>query len=134
MGQRSILWCERELMKKSKNKGEKISLLVNQFFDTKPRFCSSFRRTRLIHAANDSSPSCCCACSISSRNSGSSRNWNGGFPRLSFLCVDTLITPVVMCLCVMTHYTQETEIATPRDVCSITEASDQNVIRGNEDG
>lgn len=79
-----------------------------------PRCCSSLRMMRLIQAASDSSPSCCCACSISSRSSGSSLNWNGGLPRLSFLCVDTSITPDVMCLCVMTHYTHKEQIATPR--------------------
>lgn len=76
--------------------------------------CNSLRMIRLIQAARDSSPSCCWACSISSRNSGSSLNWNGGLPRLSFLCVDTLITPDVMCLCVMTHYIHKLQIATPR--------------------
>lgn len=75
---------------------------------------SSLRITRFIHAAKDSSPSCCCARSIMSRNSGSSRNWKGGLPRLSFLCVDTSITPVVMCLCVMTHYIQIVKKATPQ--------------------
>lgn len=101
---------------------------INQFFGSKPRLCNSLRRMRLIQAASDSSPSCCCARSISSRNSGSSRNWNGGFPRLSFLYVDTSITPIVMCLCVMTHYTLKNKIATPRSVYSTTEASDQHVI------
>ncbi len=76
--------------------------------------CNSLRMMRLIQAARDSSPSCCWACSISSRNSGSSLNWNGGLPRLSFLCVDTLITLDVMCLCVMTHYIHKLQIATPR--------------------
>ena len=75
---------------------------------------SSLRMMRFIQAAKDSSPSFCCACSIMSRNSGSSRNWKGGLPRLSFLCVDTLITPVVMCLCVMTHYIQMVKKATPQ--------------------
>lgn len=83
-------------------------------FDSIPRCCNSLRIIRLIQAASDSSPSCCWACSISSRNSGSSLNWNGGLPRLSFLCVDTLITPDVMCLCVMTHYIHALQIATPR--------------------
>lgn len=127
MGQRSISENERDLMKKTRKRGEKISPLVNQLLVSNPRFCSSLRRMRLIHAASDSSPSCCCACSMSSRNSGSSRNWNGGLPRLSLLCVDTLITPVVMCLCVITHYTHRKKIATPRSVCSTTEASNQNV-------
>lgn len=83
-------------------------------FDSIPRCCNSFLIIRLIQAASDSSPSCCWACSISSRNSGSSLNWNGGLPRLSFLCVDTSITPDVMCLCVMTHYIHALQIATPR--------------------
>lgn len=83
-------------------------------FGSMPRCCSSLRIIRLIQAASDSSPSCCWACSISSRNSGSSLNWNGGLPRLSFLCVDTLITPDVMCLCVVTHYIHALQIATPR--------------------
>lgn len=85
-----------------------------QLFGSMPRCCNSLRIIRLIQAASDSSPSCCWACSISSRNSGSSLNWNGGLPRLSFLCVDTLITPDVMCLCVMTHYIHVLQIATPR--------------------
>ncbi len=79
-----------------------------------PRDCSSFRSTRFIQAASDSSPSCRCASSIKSRSSGSSRNWNGGLPRLSFLCVDTFSTPDVVCLCVMTHYMHAIEKATPR--------------------
>lgn len=83
-------------------------------FGSMPRCCNSLRIIRLIQAASDSSPSCCWACSISSRNSGSSLNWNGGLPRLSFLCVDTSITPDVMCLCVMTHYIHVLQIATPR--------------------
>lgn len=83
-------------------------------FGSIPRCCNSLRIIRLIQAASDSSPSCCWACSISSRNSGSSLNWNGGLPRLSFLCVDTSITPDVMCLCVMTHYIHVLQIATPR--------------------
>ncbi|CAM6300033.1 Host cell division inhibitor Icd-like protein [Klebsiella quasipneumoniae subsp. similipneumoniae] len=85
-----------------------------QPFGSMPRCCSSLRMMRFIQAASDSSPSCCWACSISSRNSGSSLNWNGGLPRLSFLCVDTSITPDVMCLCVMTHYIHVLQIATPR--------------------
>lgn len=85
-----------------------------QVFGSMPRCCSSLRIMRLIHAANDSSPSCCCAVSINSRSSGSSLNWNGGLPRLSFLCVDTSITPDVLCLCVMTHYIHDTQKATPR--------------------
>lgn len=85
-----------------------------QLFGSMPRCCNSLRIILLIQAARDSSPSCCWACSISSRNSGSSLNWNGGLPRLSFLCVDTSITPDVMCLCVMTHYIHVLQIATPR--------------------
>lgn len=83
-------------------------------FGSMPRCCNSLRIILLIQAASDSSPSCCWACSISSRNPGSSLNWNGGLPRLSFLCVDTSITPDVMCLCVMTHYIHVLQIATPR--------------------
>lgn len=90
------------------------SFVMCQPLGSMPRCCSSLRMMRLIQAASDSSPSCCCACSISSRSSGSNLNWNGGLPRLSFLCVDTLITPDVMCLCVLTHYIQERQIATPR--------------------
>ncbi len=90
------------------------SLLFVQSFDSIPRDCSSLRIIRFIQAASDSSPSCCWACSISSRNSGSSLNWNGGLPRLAFLCVDTSITPDVMCLCVMTQYIHVLQIATPR--------------------
>ncbi|EFG1801777.1 hypothetical protein BRW18_001370 [Escherichia coli] len=78
-----------------------------------PRCCNSLRIIRFIQAARESSPSCCCAFSIFSRKSGSKRNWNGGLPRLSFLCVDTSITPHVMYLCVMTHYTQSTQKAKP---------------------
>ena len=98
---------------------------------SKPRCCSSLRMMRLIHAASDSSPSCCCACSISSRRSGSSRNWNGGLPRLSFLCVDTSITPDVMCLCVMTHYIHEIQIATPRSAGTLPRRLTNNVNRSN---
>ncbi len=78
-----------------------------------PRCCNSLRIIRFIQAARESSPSCCCAFSIFSRKSGSKRNWNGGLPRLSFLCVDTLTTPHVMYLCVVTHYTQSTQKAKP---------------------
>lgn len=78
-----------------------------------PRCCNSLRIIRFIQAARESSPSCCCAFSIFSRKSGSKRNWNGGLPRLSFLCVDTLITPHVMYLCVVTHYRQSTQKAKP---------------------
>lgn len=91
-----------------------IIFFIAHPFGSMPRDCSSLRIIRFIQAASDSSPSCCWACSISSRNSGSSLNWNGGLPRLSFLCVDTSITPDVMCLCVMTHYIHVLQIATPR--------------------
>ena len=86
----------------------------SQLLGSIPRCCNSLRMMRFIQAASDSSPSCCWACSINPRNSGSSLNWNGGLPRLSFLCVVTSITPDVMCLCVMTHYTHALQIATPR--------------------
>lgn len=85
-----------------------------QPFSSISRCLSSFLIMRFIQAASDSSPSCRWASSIKSRSSGSSRNWNGGLPRLSFLCVDTLSTPDVMCLCVMTHYMHMNEKATPR--------------------
>ena len=91
-----------------------IIFFIAHPFGSMPRDCSSLRIIRFIQAASDSSPSCCWACSISSRNSGSSLNWNGGLPRLAFLCVDTSITPDVMCLCVMTHYIHVLQIATPR--------------------
>lgn len=103
-----------------------------QPFGSIPRCCSSLRIIRLIQAANDSSPSCCWACSIISRNSGSRRNWNGGLPRLSFLCVDTSITPDVMCLCVMTHYTHEKQKATPRSVGARAGRLTTNVSLDNE--
>lgn len=86
----------------------------NHFFGSIPRCCNSLRIIRFIQAARESSPSCCCAFSIFSRKSGSKRNWNGGLPRLSLLCVDTSITPHVMYLCVMTHYTQSAQKAKPR--------------------
>ncbi len=90
-------------------------LLVDyQPFGSIPRCCNSLRIIRFIQAARESSPSCCCAFSIFSRKSGSKRNWNGGLPRLSFLCVDKLITPHVMYLCLMTHYTQSAQKAKPR--------------------
>lgn len=85
-----------------------------QPFGSIPRCCSSLRMIRFIQAASDSSPSCRCASSIKSRSSGSRRNWNGGLPRLSFLCVDTFSTPVIVCLCVITHYMHVNEKATPR--------------------
>ena len=92
-----------------------------------PRCCNSLRIIRFIQAARESSPSCCCAFSIFSRKSGSKRNWNGGLPRLSFLCIDTLITPHVMYLCVMTHYTQSTQKAKPRTVGAVTGLLTNNV-------
>lgn len=91
----------------------------HQPFGSMPRCCSSLRIMRLIQAASDSSPSCRCASSIESRSSGSNRNWNGGFPRLSFLCVDTFSTPDVMCLCVITHYMHMNEKATPRSAVTL---------------
>lgn len=94
-----------------------------QPFGSIPRDCSSLRIIRLIQAAKDPSPSFCWASSIISRNSGSRRNWNGGLPRLSFLCVDMLSTPNVMCLCVVTHYTQRKQKAKPRSVTSTCRAS-----------
>lgn len=97
-----------------KTAAKMIIFFIAHPFGSMPRCCNSLRIIRLIQAASDSSPSCCWACSISSRNSGSSLNWNGGLPRLSFLCVDTSITPDVMCLCVMTHYIHVLQIATPR--------------------
>lgn len=78
-----------------------------------PRCCNSLRIIRFIQAARESSPSCCCAFSIFSRKSGSKRNWNGGLPRLSLLCADTSITPHVMYLCVITHYTQSEQKVKP---------------------
>ncbi|BEM39931.1 hypothetical protein SME10J_36580 [Serratia marcescens] len=96
-----------------------VSPLKDQPFGSMPRCCSSLRIMRLIQAASDSSPSCRCASSIESRSSGSNRNWNGGFPRLSFLCVDTFSTPDVMCLCVITHYMHMNEKATPRSAVTL---------------
>ncbi|CAI1819447.1 Uncharacterised protein [Serratia liquefaciens] len=93
--------------------------LIIHPFGSMPRCCSSLRMMRFIQAASDSSPSCRCASSIKSRSSGSSRNWNGGFPRLSFLCVDTFSTPDVVCLCVMTHYMHMNEKATPRSAVTL---------------
>ncbi len=81
--------------------------------DSMPRCCNSLRIIRFIQAARESSPSCCCAFSIFSRKSGSKRNWNGGLPRLSLLCVDTSITPHVMYLCVITQYTQSEQKVKP---------------------
>ncbi len=96
-----------------------------------PRDCSSFLITRFIQAAKDSSPSCCWACSIASLSSGSNRNWNGGLPRLSFLCADTSITPNVMCLCVMTHCIQASRKATPRTVPAVPRRLTNNVKEPN---
>ncbi len=76
--------------------------------------CNSLRMMRLIQAANDSSPSCNWAISISARNSGSSLNWKGGLPLRLFLCVDTSMTPAVMYLCVITHYLYRHEKTTPQ--------------------
>ncbi len=90
-----------------------IFLIIHPF-GSMPRCCNSLRMMRFIHAAKDSSPSWRCASSIKSRSSGSSRNWNGGLPRLSFLCVDTFSTLDVVCLCVITHYMHMNEKATPR--------------------
>lgn len=95
---------------------QKCTLPGYQPFGSMPRCCNSLRMIRFIQAAKDSSPSSCCAVSIISRKSGSKRNWKGGFPRLSFLCVDTSITPCVEYVCVMTHYTHDTQKATPRSV------------------
>lgn len=93
-----------------------------------PRCCNSLRIIRFIQAARESSPSCCCAFSIFSRKSGSKRNWNGGLPRLSFLCIDTLITPHVMYLCVVTHYTQSTQKAKPGSAGTLTGRLTTNTI------
>lgn len=90
-----------------------------QPFGSMSRCCNSLRMMRFIQAASDSSPSCRCASSIKSRSSGSSRNWNGGLPRLSFLCVDTFSTPDVVCLCVITHYMHVNEKATPRSAVTL---------------
>lgn len=99
--------------------GQLFLFLIIHPFGSIPRCCSSLRMMRFIQAASDSSPSCRCASSIKSRSSGSSRNWNGGFPRLSFLCVDTFSTPDVVCLCVMTHYMHMNEKATPRSAVTL---------------
>ncbi len=91
-----------------------------QVGDEIPLDCSSFLIIRFIQAAKDSSPSCSWANSIISLNSGSNLNWKGGLPRLSFLCVDTSITPIVMCLCVITHYIQLSEKAMPCGASTLT--------------
>ncbi|CNE46546.1 Uncharacterised protein [Yersinia pseudotuberculosis] len=103
-----------------------------QPFGSIPRCLSSFLIMRFIQAASDSSPSCRWASSIKSRSSGSSRNWNGGLPRLSFLCVDTLSTPDVVCLCVMTHYMHMNEKATPRSAGTLPRRLTTNVNVSNE--
>jgi len=108
------LWFGPQISTKGISSLEQNHGLKNQPFGSMSRDCSSLRIIRFIQAASDSSPSCRCASSIKSRSSGSSRNWNGGFPRLSFLCVDTFSTPDVVCLCVMTHYMHVNEKATPR--------------------
>lgn len=92
----------------------------SQPFGSIPRCCNSFLMMRFIQAASESSPSCCCACSIFSLSSGSKRNWKGGLPRRSFLCVDTSITPDVMYECVITHYTHNKEKATPRSAGTLS--------------
>ncbi|CAO97473.1 Similar to phage immunity repressor protein [Erwinia tasmaniensis Et1/99] len=92
----------------------------NQALGSMPRDCSSLRMIRLIHAAKDSSPSFCCAASIDSRNSGPSLNWKGGLPLRSFLCVDTLATPIVMYICVMTHYYHMPQKTMPRSASTLT--------------
>ena len=84
---------------------EKLVLFGVGYLILISRDCNSFRIILFIQPASDSSPSSFCAFSIACRNSGSSLNWNGGLPRLfSFMCIDTPITPVLMYLCVMTHY------------------------------
>ncbi|CAK8737741.1 hypothetical protein SODG_001470 [Sodalis praecaptivus] len=77
---------------------------TSQALGSIPLDCNSFLIIRFIHPARLSSPSCFCASSMAARSSGSKRNWKGGLPRLSFMCVDMSITPRVMCLCVMTRY------------------------------
>nr|CBA73978.1 phage transcriptional regulator [Arsenophonus nasoniae] len=78
-----------------------------------PLLSSSLRIMRFIHPARLSSPSFFCASSIAARSSGSNRNWKTGLPRLSFLCIDMSITPVVMCLCVTTRYYHIEQKTTP---------------------
>ncbi len=109
--------CEfLESIKKGSISSATLSTTANgyQLFCSIPRDCNSLRIMRLIQAANDSSPSNCWADSISSLNSGSSLNWKGGLPLRSFLCVDTLATPIVMYICVMTHYYHATQKTMPR--------------------
>ena len=104
----------RLIFNRGRNSAYRYPVIGYHSFGSIPRCCSSLRTMRFIHAASDSSPSCCCALSIMSRSSGSSLNWKGGLPRLTFLCVDTLITPDVMCLCVIAHYIHKVKKATPR--------------------
>lgn len=107
--------------KKANTKDAALMLFTsgNQIFGSILRCCSSLRIIRLIQAAKDSSPSCRCASSIKSRNSGSRRNWNGGLPRLVLLCVDTLSTLSVKFSCVVTHYMHINEKATPRSAVTL---------------
>lgn len=75
---------------------ENISQYINQPFGSMPREDSSLRIILFIQPDRLSSPSCFCAISIASRNSGSSLNWNAGLPRLDkflFFCIDTSHTP-----------------------------------------
>lgn len=108
--------CFVEAQKKDSTANAILSTTANEYqpFGSVPRDCNSFRIIRLIQAARDSSPSCCWASSINSLSSGSSLNWNGGLPLRSFLCVDTLATPIVMYICVMTHYYHMIQKTMPR--------------------
>lgn len=116
----SIITTRERYFSESKKKGSiasaTLSTTANEYqpFGSVPRDCNSFRIIRLIQAARDSSPSCCWAVSINSLSSGSSLNWNGGLPLRSFLCVDTLATPIVMYICVMTHYYHMIQKTMPR--------------------
>lgn len=111
-----------EAKKKDSTANAILSTTANEYqpFGSVPRDCSSFRIIRLIQAAKDSSPSCCWASSINSLSSGSSLNWNGGLPLRSFLCVDTLATPIVMYICVMTHYYHMIQKTMPRSGGTLT--------------
>ncbi|EUC93720.1 hypothetical protein HMPREF1567_0756 [Providencia alcalifaciens PAL-2] len=91
-----------------------------QLLGSMPRDFNSFLMMRFSQAAKDSSPSCACASSIIARNSGSNLNWKGGLPRRSLLCVDTLITPIVMYLCVITHYIHICKKSTPRSAGTLS--------------
>ncbi|BBG61814.1 hypothetical protein PRJH_3477 [Providencia rustigianii] len=102
-----------------------------QLLGSMPRDFNSFLMMRFSQAAKDSSPSCACASSIIARNSGSNLNWKGGLPRRSLLCVDTLITPIVMYLCVITHYIHICKKATPRSATNTIEAFNHNVNWSN---